>query len=251
MNYERIYNQIIERAKNEEYIRAKQRKTKERYFEGHHIIPVCLGGSNDKSNIAILTSREHFLCHWILIRMYPESIKLSHAFYRMCAMQNTDRYNNDVYRPSGRMYAEAKEAWISYLRVQMTNRTFSEESKRKLSETRLKKFKNGELRVWNKGMKLGPLSEEHKAKVRQSLKGRPGPNRGKKMSEEQRKKISASSKRVGPNKGKVMSALMKKRLSEANKGRVYRKENCNFCHREYPINTIKRHSKICQNNLNN
>ena len=42
MNYQRIYNQIIERAKTRQL---------EGYVEKHHIIPRCLGGLDDKENI--------------------------------------------------------------------------------------------------------------------------------------------------------------------------------------------------------
>jgi len=47
---------------------AKQRIT-EGYTETHHIIPQSLGGSNDRDNLVNLTAREHFICHWLLIKM--------------------------------------------------------------------------------------------------------------------------------------------------------------------------------------
>lgn len=39
------------------------------YVERHHIIPKSLGGSNDQSNIATLTAKEHFVCHLLLTKM--------------------------------------------------------------------------------------------------------------------------------------------------------------------------------------
>lgn len=39
------------------------------YSEKHHIIPKCLGGSNDISNIVSLTAREHFICHLLLVKI--------------------------------------------------------------------------------------------------------------------------------------------------------------------------------------
>lgn len=74
MNYEKIYNQIIERA--------KLRQLKE-YKERHHIIPKCLGGSNDKTNIVELTAREHYLCHMLLVEIYPNEVKLKYALWMM------------------------------------------------------------------------------------------------------------------------------------------------------------------------
>lgn len=38
----------------------------EGYLERHHIIPQCIGGTNDKSNLIYLPSRVHFLAHYFL-----------------------------------------------------------------------------------------------------------------------------------------------------------------------------------------
>ena len=78
MNYEKIYNQIIEKAKSE-----CRMKNKEIYYERHHIIPKCLGGSNHKDNLVLLTAKEHFICHKLLTEMYPDNIKLLYAFSAM------------------------------------------------------------------------------------------------------------------------------------------------------------------------
>ena len=73
MNYERVYNQIIENAKLDEPNR------KGMYTERHHIIPRCMGGTNEKSNLVKLTAREHFLCHWLLWKQH-RTPKLGFAF---------------------------------------------------------------------------------------------------------------------------------------------------------------------------
>ena len=41
MNYQKIYDNIVNRGKN---------RTINTYTESHHIIPRCMGGSNDKDN---------------------------------------------------------------------------------------------------------------------------------------------------------------------------------------------------------
>jgi len=63
MNYKRIYNQII--------IRAKARTRIDEYVERHHIIPRCLGGSDEPYNIAYVTPEEHFICHLLLVKLNP------------------------------------------------------------------------------------------------------------------------------------------------------------------------------------
>lgn len=97
MNYQKIYNQIIERAKN--------RKLKG-YKERHHIIPKCIGGSNKKDNIVELTAREHFVCHHLLTKIYPKNPKL---WYALDAMVTLSKKENTRYTPSSREVSKIKE----------------------------------------------------------------------------------------------------------------------------------------------
>ena len=69
---------------------AKQRIT-EGYTELHHIIPQSLGGSNDKDNLVELTAREHFICHWLLIKM-TEGEDRSKMLYALNGMKAENRY---------------------------------------------------------------------------------------------------------------------------------------------------------------
>lgn len=71
MNYACIYNQIIDQSKDREL---------DGYVEKHHIIPKSLGGSDDPENIVSLTAREHFICHYLLVKLYPEN---SNEWYKM------------------------------------------------------------------------------------------------------------------------------------------------------------------------
>ena len=61
MNYRKIHDDIIARAKRRRVLRS--------YFEKHHIIPRSLKGSDDAANIVKLTYREHFLIHWLLTKL--------------------------------------------------------------------------------------------------------------------------------------------------------------------------------------
>jgi hypothetical protein len=74
-------------------------------YEKHHILPKCLGGTNDKENLVLLTAREHFICHWILVRIHTNNSKLIYSFHAMCTQNKT----GERYTPSSRTYAEAKE----------------------------------------------------------------------------------------------------------------------------------------------
>ncbi len=52
-------------------------------FEVHHIIPKCMGGGDNKSNLIKLTPREHFIAHLMLHRANPESKSLLKALQAM------------------------------------------------------------------------------------------------------------------------------------------------------------------------
>lgn len=75
MNYQKIYDEIINNAN-----KLNRKKSKEQYFESHHIIPKCMGGTNSKSNLVLLTAREHFLCHKLLHRIHPKNKSLFFAY---------------------------------------------------------------------------------------------------------------------------------------------------------------------------
>jgi HNH endonuclease len=67
--------------------RAENRiKTKDSYFELHHIIPRSMNGDNSRENLILLTYREHFLCHWLLTKMCTKvqhTIKMQKALFKM------------------------------------------------------------------------------------------------------------------------------------------------------------------------
>lgn len=95
MDYKKIYYKIIENAKKE----TENGHRFVGYFEKHHILPKSLGGSNDEKNLVILTAREHFICHWLLVKMYNkgtiERNKMLCALWKMRSISyNQNRYIN-------------------------------------------------------------------------------------------------------------------------------------------------------------
>jgi hypothetical protein len=92
MNYKNVHDSIIERSKSRQTISGQ-------YYEKHHILPKCLGGTNDRDNLVKLTAREHFLIHRLLCKIHQnDSIqvrsKLASAFNKMCSKNHHQRFFN-------------------------------------------------------------------------------------------------------------------------------------------------------------
>lgn len=172
MNYKIVYDQIIARAKQ---------RVIEGYKEKHHIVPRCIGGSNDKDNIVELTAREHFLCHWLLHEIYPNNNSL---FYAFSMMSMTPKQSNNRYKPSSRVY--------QYCKMKMSHRIVSKETKTKIS-------------ISHKGKKHTPETIQ---KMRDAKKGKPGPNKHKKFSESHRNNIANS--RIGEKIGDMVRSILKR-----------------------------------------
>ena len=111
--YEKWYKDITDRGQT--------RITNER-TESHHIIPKCLGGIDDKSNLTKVTLREHFICHWLLTKIYygKERHQLLKALWMMKAEnQNQTRYKTKI---TSRVYATLKEEYVKLQSIKVTGK---------------------------------------------------------------------------------------------------------------------------------
>jgi len=97
MNYEKIYNTLVSRG---------QSRILEGYSEKHHIVPKCLGGTDDASNLVSLTPEEHYLCHLLLVKLYPNNIRLVKAAMFMLSSNSEQQRNNKSYGWLKRQYSE-------------------------------------------------------------------------------------------------------------------------------------------------
>jgi len=182
MDYSRIYINLIERS-FERLVSG--------YVERHHIIPRCMGGDNKPRNIAILTPEEHYTCHLLLAKIYPNNKSLIYA----ANMMGATRQHNKVYGWLRRKHSEA----------------CSGENSPKFGKS-----------PPNKGV---PMSEEQKQKLSNIRKGKPSNRRGCKLSPNAKLKISEKNKGKSPrNKGVPMSYEQKQKLSNLNKGNTHSPE---------------------------
>lgn len=99
MDYLKVYQNIIDRAIDRKL---------EGYVEQHHIVPRSEGGSDDVDNLVMLTAKEHFICHLLLLEIYPNSDKLKYAAYAMSNKQ-ANKYQERSYKVSARTYERLKK----------------------------------------------------------------------------------------------------------------------------------------------
>ena len=105
MNYTKIYNDLIFSRKL-----LNRRKKDDKYYENHHIIPKCLGGTNDVDNLIDLTPEEHYLAHQLLVKMYPNHAGLAYAAELMCYGADGRRNNNKSFGWIKRIISKHKKA---------------------------------------------------------------------------------------------------------------------------------------------
>lgn len=76
MNYYHVYDKLIQKR------RECPLDTEHQYCEEHHILPKCIGGTDDSENLICLTAREHYIAHLLLAKAY-NNYKLYYAVVKM------------------------------------------------------------------------------------------------------------------------------------------------------------------------
>lgn len=81
----------------------------EGYVERHHIIPKCMGGSNEVDNLVLLPLKAHYLAHYILHKAYPDNTNLAHAFACMslCSEKHVRVFSSKQYEKMKRARSTA------------------------------------------------------------------------------------------------------------------------------------------------
>lgn len=236
---------------------AKQRIT-EGYTERHHIIPQSLGGSDDKENLVDLTAREHFICHWLLIKM-TEGDDRGKMLYALQGMKAENKFQNRYHtKITARVYEKyriehaenhsknmkGRPAWNKGRKLE------GEELEQHLERTRNRKIDPIKQAIGQQkriAKILGTKqSEETKLKKSLALKGKlKGP-----MSEEQKQIRSIKQKGVPKPKGfgQKVAERMKNEFSENNPNRRPDLQKiCEHCGKKVgPSNYTRWHGDNCK-----
>ena len=216
--YTKIYYQIVDRAKS--------RTLEEGYKEKHHIIPKSFGGSNNKENLVELTAREHFICHWLLVKMTTDAnrAKMVYGLRMMNRYNEGHQRHNNIF--TSRIYQYYKEEFVKEHIRRITGHTVSAETRQKLSDSQKGKKITGthleNLRAASKNKP--PVKDETRSKLREAFYKNNAINspesiekrRAKRMdhvvTDETRDKIKATLKNTYRKKGfKVKDDLPKKK----------------------------------------
>lgn len=94
MNYQRVYDDFI--------VSRREREDELEVFDRHHVVPRCLGGSNDAENIIRLRPSDHLFAHVLLAKIHGGVLVMSAI--RMSGMK---RYNGG--RASRSRYQHLRE----------------------------------------------------------------------------------------------------------------------------------------------
>jgi hypothetical protein len=166
--YTKWYYQIIDSAKQNPPTGYKER---------HHIIPRCMGGSDDHDNLVDLTARQHFVCHLLLTKMVNSEPYLSKLKYAAILL-----YSVNGFKISSRLYESLKTNikqtpdWIKKRTRHLKGRTsptkgmvpWNKGLTKETSEAVRRSAKQPKGQIpWNKGI---PKSDEEKEKIRATMK---------------------------------------------------------------------------------
>lgn len=179
------YDDIIRSAKS----RGLDKTAVSYYTEKHHIVPRCLNGSDEDSNLVLLSYKEHIIVHMLLYSIYPDNRDLFLSFSLLVQLDPRE----------GLLDLSVSLDYLEDLKI--TRSEFMRGEKNPM--------KNPEISV----------------KVSAAKKGKEGSFKGHHHSEETKKILSQRTKDLGwtgdkhPMFGKHHTQETKDKISKANKGK--------------------------------
>jgi len=245
--YEKWYDLITERSKD---------RILNSYTEEHHIIPSALGGPDDKENLVDLTAREHFICHWLLTKIYKDGEahwKMINALRLMKAEnKNQTRYKSKI---TSRVYAKLKEEYarLQSERMRGKNNPMYGKKQTEKAKNAISKANTGRVQPLEEkmnqvkaqtGRKRKPFTKEWLTKMSLAKTGKNNNRYGVKVTDETRKKIGD---RI---RGRKQTEAEKEVRRLANLGKKKEKKECPHCKQLIAVNGYARwHGNKCKSIL--
>jgi hypothetical protein len=158
MNYQGIYERLMARA---------ALRQKSGYMERHHVLPKCIGGTDESNNLVLLTPEEHYVAHLLLVKIHPGNHKLLWAVTCMTA-------NSPKTPRTNKLYGWARKRFAILVGQRNKGRKHSKEFSEALSK-RMKGVKRGPYKKHSlpSPLKGRPKSAEHRAALAAAALQRP------------------------------------------------------------------------------
>ena len=112
--YTNTYFTIINNALSQSRI-----KTVGTNYQTHHIVPKCMGGSDELHNLVVLTYKEHRVCHRLLINMTTGQAKHKMMYAYLLFNKHYDTSN----MPSPQMYC-TKDSYQQMTKTRQANGSY-------------------------------------------------------------------------------------------------------------------------------
>jgi hypothetical protein len=112
--YTALYYKIIASAQERNYT-----KTLNDGYQTHHIIPRCFGGTDEVTNLVVLTYKEHRVCHRLLINMTANDAK----YKMMYAYKLFNKQYDTSGAPTPQIYS-TPESYIKMVKTRKRQGTY-------------------------------------------------------------------------------------------------------------------------------
>lgn len=222
-----IYNYFDKNKYTEWYVKlVESRKNRnifnETYYETHHIVPRCTGGSDETENLVKLTLREHYIAHLLLTKMFSDNDITVKMYFGLSTFRQRHNKNRKQHIFTSHQYAVLREAHYRSIIMKhpMKGKKHSVETKIKISKANSGKIRSEEFKAnRSKFMKIpknNPFYCRDVSGEKNSMYGLKGvdhPAFGLKRTTEQIEKIRNA------HLGKPKSKEHKEKLSEIAKNR--------------------------------
>ena len=117
MNYKEIYSNLI--RKRVKYPANLQYD----YTQTHHIIPVSIDPTKSKlsTNLVILSARQHFIAHALLVKIYKQTGQKNKLYKMLCAFDAMSKLYGSIRNPELRYKNKSNSKLYEIWKVELSN----------------------------------------------------------------------------------------------------------------------------------